>query len=129
MPAQPVKVGVPLKVSTHGVEPGDRFVMRSLPRRLPVLGPYPYLNGVLGEIAASASRTGTLLGERYRRLARRCGKRKALVALARSISSSSSACSPTPKPGSATSDQTSTTTASAPNARSPAASASSTPSA
>ena len=49
MPAQPVKVGVPLKVSTHGVEPGDRFVMRSLPRRLPVLGPYPYLNGVLGE--------------------------------------------------------------------------------
>jgi transposase len=34
----------------------------------------PYLNGVLGEIAASAAsaaRTDTFLGERYRRLARR----------------------------------------------------------
>jgi transposase len=45
----------------------------------------PYLNGVLGEIAASAGRTDTFLGERYRRLARRRGKRKALVAVARSI--------------------------------------------
>ena len=45
----------------------------------------PYLNGILGEIAASAARTGTFLGERYRRLARRRGKRKALVAVARSI--------------------------------------------
>ena len=44
-----------------------------------------YLNGVLGEIAASAGRTDTFLGERYRRLARRRGKRKALVAVARSI--------------------------------------------
>ena len=44
-----------------------------------------YLNGVLGEIAASAGRTGTFPGERYRRLARRRGKRKALVAVARSI--------------------------------------------
>jgi transposase len=43
------------------------------------------LNGVLGEIAASAARTGTFLGERYRRLARRRGKRKALAAIARSI--------------------------------------------
>ena len=41
----------------------------------------PYLNGVLGEIAAaSACRTDTFLGERYRRLARRRGKRKAIVA-------------------------------------------------
>jgi hypothetical protein len=45
----------------------------------------PWLNGILGEIAASASRTGTFLGERYRRIARRRGKRKAMVAIARSI--------------------------------------------
>jgi transposase len=45
----------------------------------------PWLNGVLGEIAASASRTNTFPGERYRRLARRRGKRKALAAVARSI--------------------------------------------
>jgi transposase len=45
----------------------------------------PYLNGILGEVAASASRTDTFLGERYRRLARRRGKRKALAAVARSI--------------------------------------------
>ena len=45
----------------------------------------PYLNGILGEVAASASRTDTFLGERYRRLARRRGKRKALAAIARSI--------------------------------------------
>lgn len=45
----------------------------------------PYLNGILGEIAASASRTQTFLGERYRRIARRRGKRKALAAVARSI--------------------------------------------
>ena len=36
----------------------------------------PYLNGVLGEIAASAGRTDTFPGERYRRLARRRGKRR-----------------------------------------------------
>jgi len=45
----------------------------------------PYLNRILGEIAASAARTDTFLGERYRRLARRRGKRKALAAVARSI--------------------------------------------
>jgi transposase len=45
----------------------------------------PYLGGILGEIAASAGRTDTFLGERYRRIARRRGKRKALVAVARSI--------------------------------------------
>ena len=44
-----------------------------------------YLNGILGEIAASAGRTDTFLGERYRRLARRRGKRKAITAVARSI--------------------------------------------
>jgi transposase len=45
----------------------------------------PYLNGVLGSAAASAGRTDTFLGQRYRRLARRRGKLKALVAVARSI--------------------------------------------
>jgi transposase len=45
----------------------------------------PWLNGILGEIAAAASRTDTFPGERYRRLARRRGKRKALAAIARSI--------------------------------------------
>ncbi len=45
----------------------------------------PYLNGILGEIAASAGRTDTFLGERYRRLARRRGKRKAVTAVARSV--------------------------------------------
>ncbi len=45
----------------------------------------PYLNGVLGEIAASAARTDTFLGERYRRLARRRGKRKAITAVARFV--------------------------------------------
>jgi transposase len=45
----------------------------------------PWLNGILGEIAASAARTDTFLGQRYRRLARRRGKRKALAATARSI--------------------------------------------
>ena len=45
----------------------------------------PYLKGVLGEAAAAAARTDTFLGERYRRIVRRRGKLKALVAVARSI--------------------------------------------
>lgn len=45
----------------------------------------PWLNGPLGEIAVSASRTDTFLGERYRRLAKRRGKRKAQAAIARSV--------------------------------------------
>jgi transposase len=44
-----------------------------------------YLKGVLGEAAAAAAKTDTFLGERYRRLVRRRGKMKALVAVARSI--------------------------------------------
>jgi transposase len=44
-----------------------------------------YLGGALGEIAACAARTDTFLGERYRRIARRRGKRKALTAITRSI--------------------------------------------
>ncbi len=45
----------------------------------------PYLKGTLGEAAATAARTDTFLGERYRRLAKRRGKLKALVAIARTI--------------------------------------------
>jgi transposase len=45
----------------------------------------PWLGGILGEIAATAARTDTFLGHRYRRIARRRGKRKALAAIARSI--------------------------------------------
>jgi transposase len=39
----------------------------------------------LGEAATTAAKTDTFLGERYRRLVRRIGKLKALVAIARSI--------------------------------------------
>ncbi len=45
----------------------------------------PYLKGILGEAAAAAARTGTFPGERCRRIVKRRGKLKALVAVARSI--------------------------------------------
>jgi transposase len=45
----------------------------------------PYVKSALGEAAAAAARTDTFLGERYRRIVRRRGKLKALVAVARSI--------------------------------------------
>lgn len=45
----------------------------------------PYLARVLGEAAVGAGRTDTFLGERYRRIARRRGKKKAIVAVGRSI--------------------------------------------
>ena len=45
----------------------------------------PYLKGALGEAAAAAARTDTFLGERYRRIVKRRGKLKALVAVARAI--------------------------------------------
>lgn len=45
----------------------------------------PYLKGTLGQAAAAAARTDTFLGRRYQRLIKRTGKRKALVAVARSI--------------------------------------------
>jgi transposase len=44
-----------------------------------------YLAKILGEAAVGAGRTDTFLGERYRRLARRRGRKKALVAIGRSI--------------------------------------------
>lgn len=45
----------------------------------------PYLARVLGEAAIGASKTNTFLGERYRRIARRRGKKRAIVAVGRSI--------------------------------------------
>ena len=44
-----------------------------------------YLARVLGEAAVGAARTDTFLGERYRRIARRRGAKKAIVAVGRSI--------------------------------------------
>ena len=45
----------------------------------------PYLMGALGEAAAAAAKSYTFLGVRYRRIVKRRGKLKALVAVARSI--------------------------------------------
>jgi transposase len=45
----------------------------------------PYLARVLGEAAVVAGRTDTFLGERYRRIARRRGTKRAIVAVGRSI--------------------------------------------
>lgn len=45
----------------------------------------PWLRGALGEAAISAARTDTFLGARYRRIVKRRGHLKALVAVARSI--------------------------------------------
>ncbi len=44
-----------------------------------------YLARVLGEAAVSAGKTDTFLGERYRRIAKRRGKKRAIVAVGRSI--------------------------------------------
>jgi transposase len=44
-----------------------------------------YLARILGEAAVGAARTDTFLGERYRRIARRRGTAKAVVAVGRSI--------------------------------------------
>lgn len=44
-----------------------------------------YLRAALGDAAAGAAKTQTFLGDRYRRLIKRRGKLKALVAVARSI--------------------------------------------
>ena len=45
----------------------------------------PWLRGALGEAAMSAARSNTFLGARYRRIVKRRGHIKALVAIARSI--------------------------------------------
>jgi transposase len=52
----------------------------------PTTGPgNPYLARVLGEAAVAAGRTNTFLGERYRRIARRRGAKRAIVAVGRSL--------------------------------------------
>jgi len=45
----------------------------------------PYLARTLGEVAVTAAKTDTFLAERYRRIAKRRGKKKAIVAVGRSI--------------------------------------------
>jgi transposase len=45
----------------------------------------PYLKGILGVAAGGAARTNTFFGERYRRIIKRRGKLKAIVATSRSI--------------------------------------------
>jgi transposase len=71
----------------------------------------------MGEAAVTAGQTDTFLGERYRRIARRRGKKKAIVAVGRSILIIVWHLLPTPTPASTTSAPTSTTPASAPSAR------------
>ena len=44
-----------------------------------------YLARILGEAAVAAGKTDTFLGERYRRIAKRRGKKRAIVAVGRSI--------------------------------------------
>jgi transposase len=45
----------------------------------------PWLAGTVGEVVAGLARTNTFLGERYRRLARRRGKKRAIVAVGNSV--------------------------------------------
>ena len=45
----------------------------------------PWLGGTLGEAAAGAARTKTFLASRYKRIARRRGKKRALVAVGNSL--------------------------------------------
>jgi hypothetical protein len=75
----------------------------------------------------AAGRTDTFLGERYRRIARRRGANKAIVAVGRPSWSSSGTCWPTPTPASVTSAPASTTPASTRSAPSATTSASSKP--
>jgi transposase len=45
----------------------------------------PWLAATVGEIVAAVARTDTFLGERYRRLVRRRGKHRAIVAVGNSV--------------------------------------------
>ena len=68
------------------VRPGRQGVRRQARRARGATGHgNPYLARVLGEAAVVAGRTDTFLGERYRRIARRRGKKRAIVAVGRSI--------------------------------------------
>src|SRR3954467_4533822 len=76
-----------------------------------------YLARVLGEAAVSAARTDTFLGERYRRIARRRVKKRAIVAVGRSILVIIWALLSTPKRSSSTSARTTTPPAPTRNGR------------
>jgi transposase len=88
-----------------------------------------YLARVLGEAAVGASRTNTFLGERYTRVARRRGKKKAVVAVGRSILVIAWHLLSDDTASSKTSDPASTTLAAAPTAPAATTSANSKPSA
>ncbi|MFD8534404.1 IS110 family transposase [Streptosporangium canum] len=45
----------------------------------------PWIAATIGEIVATTSRSSTFLGERYRRLARRRGRKRAIVAIGNSV--------------------------------------------
>ena len=85
----------------------------------------PYLARVLGEAAVAAGRTNTFLGERYRRIARRRGAKRAIVAAGRSILVIVCTCCPTPPSATATSALASATPASTPSVASATTSANS----
>jgi transposase len=88
----------------------------------------PLPGRVLGEAAVAPARPLSL-GERYRRIARCRGKKKAVVAVSAPSWPSSDTCYLTPPPGYATSAPASTTPASSPTAKSATTSGSSKPSA
>ena len=71
-------------VSWARAVPAHHPVRAGYPRRQDRQG-QPVPEGALGDAAAAAAKTNTFLGERYRRLVKRRGKLKALVAVARSI--------------------------------------------
>ena len=89
----------------------------------------PYLARVLGEAAVAAAKTDTFLGERYRRIASRRGKNKAIVAVGRSILVIIWHLLSDPDARFHDLGATSTTAASAPTARTATTSANSRPSA
>jgi hypothetical protein len=88
-----------------------------------------YLARVLGEAAVAAGRTDTFLGERYRRIARRRGTKRAIVAVGRSILIIVWHLLADPPPAITILDPASTTPASTPNVPSATTSASWKPSA
>ena len=67
------------KISPRTVQSGNKKVSGRTGRG------NPYLKSALANAAVASARTDTFLGERYRRLVKRIGKGRALVALQRSI--------------------------------------------
>ncbi|MBM0229146.1 IS110 family transposase [Micromonospora sp. ATA51] len=76
----------------------------------------PWLGATLGNVAATAARTDSFLGARYRRIAHRRGKQKAIVAVGNSVLVIAYTSCPTPPPGSTTSAPSTSTPASTKNA-------------